>query len=245
MQLFVCGSKEDIGEKVAALLIRQVQTKPNSVLGFATGRSPLETYDALAAAYAHGTVSFKDVVTFNLDEYCGLTKTDANSYYAFMQKNLFSRADFQEENIHFLDGCAADDKTVCEAYRAEIQAAGGIDIQLLGIGTNGHIGFNEPSDAFTDGPFLVTLSQSTKNANGKYFADDSMPTHALTMGVGDILRAKKLIMIATGESKAKAIAAMVNGPVTPQCPASVLQTHRDVTVFLDAESAALLEGGIS
>ena len=240
MQLHILDNQAAIGAAAAAIFIRQVQEKPNSVLGFATGRSPLETYDAMVAAYQAGEVSLKDVVTFNLDEYCGLSQADEDSYFFFMQKNLFGRADFCSENIHFLVSDTGDDEAACAAYQKEIEAAGGIDIQLLGIGTNGHIGFNEPSDRFSDGPFPVRLSQSTKNANGKYFTTKAMPDTALTMGIGDILRARKLVLIATGESKAKAIRAMVKGEVTPQCPASVLQTHDDVTVFLDAESASLL-----
>ena len=237
MQLKILETKTAIGDAVAELLIAQIKKKPDSVLGFATGRSPVETYDALVAAYQRGEVSFRDVVTFNLDEYCGLKKTDETSYYSFMQTHLFSRADFRPENIHFLDGNAENVELACNTYRNEIAVAGGIDVQLLGIGTNGHIGFNEPSDRFSDGPFLVRLTQSTRDANGKYFKDGAMPETALTMGIGDILRAKKLILIATGESKAKAVRAMVHGDVTPQCPASVLQTHSDVTVFLDADSA--------
>ncbi|MBR3552585.1 MAG: glucosamine-6-phosphate deaminase [Clostridia bacterium] len=240
MQLKLFESEAAIAAAVSGILIRQVQTKPASVLGFATGSSPVKTYDAMVQAYQNGLVSFRDVVTFNLDEYCGLSKTDETSYYAFMQSHLFGRADFQKKNIHFLDGNAVHAEAACAAYRCEIAAAGGIDIQLLGIGTNGHIGFNEPSDSFSDGPFQVHLAQSTKNANGKYFKDGAMPDTALTMGIGDILRTRKLLLIATGESKAKAIRAMVKGEVTPLCPASVLQTHSDVTVFLDAQSASLL-----
>ncbi|MBQ7595404.1 MAG: glucosamine-6-phosphate deaminase, partial [Clostridia bacterium] len=190
--------------------------------------------------YEDGRVSFKDVKTFNLDEYCDLPKDDKNSYYTFMHEQLFNHVDIKEENVNFLDGNAADWQQESKRYADALADAGGIDIQLLGIGTNGHIGFNEPADEFTDESFKVTLTQSTINSNQKYFGDTPMPRYALTMGIGSIMKAKKIILIATGESKAKAISGMINGEVTPRLPASVLNTHDDVIIMLDKAAASLL-----
>lgn len=230
----------DISVEVARLITDQVKAKPDSVLGFATGSSPVESYKRIIEMYEKGEVSLKDITTFNLDEYCGLPRENVNSYYYFMKDNLFGKTDVDFDKVNFLSGTSGDIDAECEAYRKAIEAAGGIDIQLLGIGTNGHIGFNEPSDSFTDGPFRVQLTQSTIDSNIKYFEDGNMPTHALTMGTGDIMRAKKIILIATGEAKAEAIFKTVKGEVTPMCPASVLQNHPDATIFVDEAAAKLL-----
>ena len=239
MEVRILSDARAIGEAVAALLCETIRSKPDCVLGLATGATPVPTYDALAAAYAAGTVSFRQVRTFNLDEYCALPKTHKNSFYSFMQEHLFRRVDLDPANIDFLDG-NADPEAESARYSAAIAAAGGIDVQLLGIGRNGHIAFNEPADAFTQESFCVALTESTIAANSIYFDDVPMPRKAITMGVGLILRAKKLILIATGESKAEAVKAMVQGPVTPRCPASALQTHPDALVFLDPAAARLL-----
>lgn len=241
MEVIILDSVYDISVAVAGIIAQQVKKKPDSVLGFATGASPIETYKRLIEKYENGEISFKDISTFNLDEYCGLSKEDKNSYFYFMKDNLFGKTDIDFEKVHFLSAENEDVEGECRKYQSEIESLGGIDIQLLGVGTNGHIGFNEPSDEFTDGPFKVKLSQSTIDANSRYFENGNMPQYALTMGVGDIMRAKKIILIATGKSKAKAVYSMVKGEVTPQCPASILQTHKDVTIFADKESAALLE----
>lgn len=240
MKVVKLKSAHEISVHAAEIFAEQIKSKSDSVLGFATGASPVETYKRLIEKYQGGEISFKDVKTFNLDEYCGLDRENENSYYYFMQDNLFSHVDVKKENIHFLSGQSGNIEQECESYRKMMSDCGGIDIQLLGIGTNGHIGFNEPSDSFTDGPFMVKLTESTIASNIKYFPDGNMPTHALTMGVGDILNAKKIVLIATGEAKAKAIAAMINGEVTPNCPASALQNHPDVTVFVDEAAASLL-----
>lgn len=241
MEVIISDSVYDVSVAVAKIIADQVKEKPDSVLGFATGASPVETYKRLIEKYKSGEISLKDVTTFNLDEYCGLSKEDKNSYFYFMKDNLFGKTDIDFEKVHFLSAENEDVEGECRKYQSEIEFCGGIDIQLLGVGTNGHIGFNEPSDEFTDGPFKVRLTQSTIDANSKYFENGDMPQYALTMGVGDIMRAKKILLIATGASKAKAVYSMVKGEVTPQCPASILQTHKDVTIFVDKESAALLE----
>ena len=231
----------EISKAVSQVIISKINEKPDCVLGFATGASPVETYKRIIEAYEKGEVSLKNITTFNLDEYCGLSHENKNSYYYFMKENLFGKTDVDLEKVNFLSGLSGNIEDECLAYQKAIENAGGIDIQLLGVGTNGHIGFNEPSESFSDGPFRVKLAQSTIDANSQYFGEDEeMPRYALTMGIGDIMRAEKIILIATGASKAKAVYSMVKGEVTPLCPASVLQNHKDVTIYIDNESAALL-----
>ncbi len=240
MDVRIFNNAEEIADEVSQIFVDLINRKSDAVLGLATGASPVPTYKKLIKAYEDGKVSFKDVKTFNLDEYCDLPKDDKNSYYTFMHEQLFNHVDIKEENVNFLDGNAADWQAESKRYSDAMAQAGGIDIQLLGIGTNGHIGFNEPADEFTDESFKVTLTQSTINSNQKYFGDTPMPRYALTMGIGSIMKAKKIILIATGESKAKAIAGMINGGVTPRLPASVLNTHDDVIIMLDKAAASLL-----
>ena len=240
MNVIKLKNAEEIGKAVAEIIINQVNAKPNSVLGFATGASPVPTYKCIIDAFEKGQVSLKDITTFNLDEYCGLNRENVNSYYYFMKDNLFGKTDVDFSKVNFLSGLSGDIEAECKAYQDAIEKAGGIDIQLLGVGTNGHIGFNEPSDSFSDGPFKVKLAQSTIDANSKYFENDDMPLYALTMGIGDIMRASKIILIATGKAKANAVYNMVKGEVSPSCPASVLQNHPDATIFIDEESAELL-----
>ena len=240
MNVVKLQSTYDISVEVAKIITEQINNKPDSVLGFATGSSPVETYKRIIEKYEKGEVSLKNITTFNLDEYCGLPRDNVNSYFYFMKDNLFGKTDVDFSKVNFLSGTSGEIEEECKAYRKAIEEAGGIDIQILGIGTNGHIGFNEPSDSFTDGPFKVKLTQSTIDSNKKYFEDGNMPTHALTMGIGDIMRAKKIVLIATGEAKAKAIFGTVKGEVTPMCPASVLQNHPDVTIFIDEEAGKLL-----
>ncbi len=239
MRVIVLKSAAQVGEEVGKIFCDAVTAKYNSVLGLATGASPIPTYEYMIEQYRGGKVSFKDVKTFNLDEYCDLPKAHPNSFYSFMEENLFSKVDIAPENINFLDG---NTEPVAESarYARAIKAAGGIDIQLLGIGRNGHIGFNEPADEFTDEAFKVRLTDSTIAANSKYFTDIAMPHYAITMGIGSIMRARKIILIATGGGKAEAIKATVEGEVTPHCPASILQKHDDVTLFLDEAAASLL-----
>lgn len=239
MILHIFDNAEQIGAAVANMIAEQVNEKPNSVLGFATGASPLTTYNHLVKAYAGGKVSFKDITTFNLDEYCDLPQSDKNSYYTFMHENLFNHIDVKEENINFLNGNAKDADEECQRYD-DLITEKKIDIQLLGVGRNGHIGFNEPSNKFTKGTFKVRLTQSTIDANSIYFDEDTMPHFALTMGTVSIMKSKTIIMIATGRSKQDAIYGMVNGDITPACPASVLQLHPDVHVFLDKAAAGRL-----
>ncbi|MBQ7046367.1 MAG: glucosamine-6-phosphate deaminase [Oscillospiraceae bacterium] len=240
MKVHVLKTAEEIGEAIGKIFCDFVNQKPDAVLGLATGASPVPTYTYMAQQYKEGKVSFKDIKTFNLDEYCDLPKTHENSFYSFMVDNLFSKIDLDLNNVNFLDG---NTESVAESarYAQAIKDVGGIDIQLLGIGRNGHIGFNEPADEFTDEAFRVKLTDSTIEANSIYFTDIPMPHYAITMGIGSIMRAKSIVLVATGESKAEAIKAMIEGEVTPKCPASILQQHSDVTVFLDEAAASLLK----
>ncbi len=242
MKVIVMNDALEISKAAADIIIKQVNNKHGSVLGFATGASPVETYKRIIEAYEKNEVSLKYITTFNLDEYVGLDRENVNSYFYFMKDNLFGKTDVDFDRVNFLSGTAEDMDAECNRYSQRIKESGGIDIQILGIGTNGHIGFNEPGDKFADGPFAVKLTQSTIDSNKKYFeaVGDTMPGYALTMGIGDIMRSKKIVLIATGESKAKAVKELVEGEVSPSCPATILKLHADVTVFLDKESASLL-----
>lgn len=239
MIIHIFDNAEQIGSAVAHKIIEQINESPNSVLGFATGASPIPTYKNLIKAYNNGEVSFKNVKTFNLDEYCDLPVEDKNSYYSFMHENLFNHIDVKEENINFLNGNAENAEAECERYDNLI-SENKIDIQLLGVGRNGHIGFNEPANKFTKGSFKVRLTQSTIDANSIYFDENPMPRFALTMGTASIMKSKMIIMVATGRSKSDAIYGMVHGDITPSCPASVLQLHPNVHIFLDKEAAERL-----
>ena len=219
----------------------QVLAKPNSVLGLATGSTPLKPYGHMIKLYEAGAVDFSKVTTFNLDEYCKLDVNDVNSYHRFMHDNLFDHINIPEENINFLNGNAENLEEECKAYEERIKKSGGIDIQLLGIGSNGHIAFNEPSDSFQRWSHVVALKESTIKDNSRFFKSiEEVPTHAVTMGIGSIMQAKRILIIAIGENKAKAIKQLIDGNVTSQCPASVLQFHTDVTLMLDKGAASLL-----
>jgi len=240
VNVFVLPDKEAIGQAVGDLICDLVSQKPEAVLGLATGASPVPTYQRMIARHRAGKASFRGVKTFNLDEYCDLPEEHKNSYHTFMREQLFSQIDILPENTHFLDGNCADEHAESERFSREIVAAGGIDLQLLGIGRNGHIGFNEPGEAFTNEAYKTALTPSTIEANSPYFTDIPMPRFAMTMGTGMILEARRIALIATGESKAEAVKAMIEGKVTPLCPASALQKHPDITVYLDPEAASLL-----
>ncbi|MDR3314558.1 MAG: glucosamine-6-phosphate deaminase [Oscillospiraceae bacterium] len=240
MKVYVLEDEQAIGLAVGDLFCDAVRQKPNAVLGLATGASPVPSYRRMIAQYRAGNVSFKEVESFNLDEYCDLPPEHANSYHSFMAQELFSQIDIRPANCHFLDGNAADAFAESERYRLAIEAAGGIDLQLLGIGRNGHIGFNEPAENFTIESFKVALTPSTIAANSVYFSDVAMPKHAMTMGVGAILRAKRIVLVATGSAKADAVKAMLEGEISPRCPATALREHADTLVYLDPAAAGLL-----
>jgi glucosamine-6-phosphate deaminase len=218
-----------------------IKNKPDAVLGLATGSSPIGMYKELIKMNKAGEISFKDIKTVNLDEYVGLSADHDQSYAYFMNDNLFSHVDIDKANTNLPNGLATDPKAECLRYDAVIESMGGIDIQLLGIGNNGHIGFNEPSDNFTKGTGLVDLTASTIDANSRFFATrDLVPTQALSMGVGQIMSAKKILLIALGEGKADILEKSLFGPVTPTVPASILQFAADVTVCADEGALSVI-----
>ena len=229
--------------KVAANIIAaQITLKPDSVMGFATGSSPEGTYKELVKKYQAGDISFADVTTVNLDEYKGLPKENDQSYDYFMNDNLFKHVDIDKARTFLPDGLAEDGEAECARYEALIKELGGIDMQLLGIGRNGHIGFNEPADEFKNGTHCVTLTESTIEANKRFFASaDDVPRQAYTMGIGAIMAAKKIVVVVSGKDKAEAVKKCITGPITPVVQASILQLHPDVTFVCDAEAYSLLE----
>ncbi|MBQ8209643.1 MAG: glucosamine-6-phosphate deaminase [Clostridia bacterium] len=241
MDVKIFNTAEEIGVAAAEIIINKIKADDSAILGLATGSSPIPTYNELIKAYNNNVVSFKNVKSFNLDEYCGIPASDRNSYYTFMHQNLFNSIDIKEENTQVPDGNPEDVEVFCKGYDEAIKNAGGIDIQVLGIGRNGHIGFNEPAEKFTKGTYKVKLTESTIEANKRFFDKvEDVPTEAITMGVESILDAKEIILIATGTDKAQAIHDMVKGEVSPACPASILQKHSNVHIFIDKDAASLI-----
>ncbi len=236
----IVDTPENIARLAAKRYVALLKEKPNAVLGYATGSTPLGLYGELARLNAAGEVSFADAVTFNLDEYVGLDGTHDQSYRWFMDKNLFDRIDIKKENTHVPCGIGMTDEKAA-GYDRQIEAAGGIDLQLLGIGNNGHIGFNEPGTPFGSVTHVVELTESTRQANARFFASiDEVPTAAVSMGIKTVMNARSIIFIALGSAKAEIVKKMICGEVTPEVPASVLQLHPDVEVYIDHAAAALL-----
>lgn len=241
MKLIIADTYEEMSRLAADEIAAVVDAKPSCVLGLATGTTPIGLYADLVADYEAGKLSFRDVKTFNLDEYVGLEGTHPQSYRWFMRHHLFDHVDVDQANTHTPDVACPDEAQASEAYEGAIQAAGGVDIQLLGIGCNGHIGFNEPCDLFPKVTHTVTLTENTRQANSRLFDSiDEVPTQARTMGIGTIMRARRLLLVANGPSKAAIMKEALFGPVTPRVPASILQFHPDVTVICDAEAGAQL-----
>lgn len=233
-------SAEEAAVRATELYRALLRRKPDAVLGLATGSTPLGLYAQLVALYRAGEISFAQATSFNLDEYVDLPPTHDQSYRYFMEKNLFSQIDLPQARIHVPSGLDVSEAALA-AYDEAIEAAGGIDLQLLGLGGNGHIGFNEPGTPFALGTHVVALTERTRRDNARFFASlDEVPTHAATMGVRTVMHARAILLLAFGRAKAEALAAALTGPVTPDVPASVLQLHPDVTVFCDKEAAALL-----
>ncbi|NLF38323.1 glucosamine-6-phosphate deaminase [bacterium] len=220
---------------------RHMTAKPAITLGLATGGTPVRLYEAMIAGYSRGEIDFARVKTFNLDEYVGLAQDHPQSYYHFMNVHLFNLVNIQRRNIHFLSGLPHDIEKHCEEYEKLIVKAGGIDLQILGIGRDGHIGFNEPSSSLCSRTRDKTLTRETIEDNRRFFTkDEDMPRWALTMGVGTILDSRNILVLATGRAKANAVAAMVEGPLTAMCPASALQMHPRVTLVVDEAAASKL-----
>ncbi len=232
MRVFCYDSYEAVSRQAANIISAVVVGNPRAVLGLATGSTPVGAYRQLIERYRKGDLDFSEVTTVNLDEYCGLSSKDPQSYRQFMEQNLFCEINIDPARTFLPDGLADDLANECVAYDARIKALGGVDLQLLGIGHNGHIGFNEPSDAFDTGTHVATLSASTIEANARFFERrDQVPTRALTMGLRPILQAKKILLLAYGEEKMDILEKALTGPVTPEVPASILQMHPDLTVI--------------
>ena len=241
MRICKARSYEDMSRKAANILSAQVILTPASVLGLATGSSPLGVYMQLSEWYKKGDIDFSEVVTINLDEYKGLSPNDRQSYRYFMDKNFFEHINIKMENTYMPNGLETDAPKECKRYDQIIQSCGGIDMQLLGLGRNGHIGFNEPGGSFEKETHCVALSQNTIDANKRFFArEEDVPRHAYTMGIRSIMQARRILVIVSGESKAEAVKKAFFGPVTPEVPASVLQLHNNVIVVGDEAALSLI-----
>lgn len=241
MNLIKAKDYEDMSRKAANLIMAQVTLKPDSVLGLATGSTPVGTYQQLIERFRAGDLDFSGVRTVNLDEYRGLSRTDSQSYYHFMQEHLFSQINLAPGASFIPDGTNDDAAAVCADYEETIRALGGVDLQLLGLGNNGHIGFNEPAEVFEKETHCVDLAQSTIEANSRFFASvDEVPTQAYTMGIRTIMKAKKILVIVNGAGKADILKQAFYGPITPKVPASILQLHPNVTVIADEAACGKL-----
>lgn len=242
MEVIIKTGPDEVSNEAARIFLAQLKRKPASVLGLATGSTPLGLYRELVALYERGTLNFASVTTFNLDEYVGLDASHPHSYAHTMREVLFSKINVPPGAAHLPDGTASDIPAHCAEYEAKIRAAGGIDLQLLGLGSDGHIGFNEPGSSLGSRTRLKTLTRRTIEDNARFFASEAeVPRHVITMGVGTILEARHCLVLATGEKKARAVAAMVEGPVTAEVPASVLQMHPKCTLLIDEPAAAELK----
>ena len=238
MEIIIQPTQQAATEVAARIIARLLRDKPAAVLGLATGSTPLALYQRLVAM----NLDWSRVTTFNLDEYIGLPRDHAQSYHSFMWENLFKQINIAKENVHIPDGNAQDIPRFCREYEERILAAGGIDLQVLGIGTDGHIGFNEPTSSLASRTRIKTLTQQTCKDNARFFgSEESVPHHVITMGIGTIMEAKQNLLLAFGQNKSRAIAEAVEGPITSINPASILQMHPEVKVILDEPAAADLK----
>lgn len=242
MKIYKAKDYKDMSRKAANIISAQVIMKPNCVLGLTTGSTPIGTYDQLVEWYNKGDLDFSEVTTVNLDEYKGLPRTNDQSYYYFMHQHLFDRVNIDPERTNVPNGMEPDAEKECGRYEELIRSLGGVDLQLLGLGHNGHIGFNEPGEAFEKETHCVDLTESTIEANKRFFASaDDVPKQAYTMGIKTIMQAKKILIVVNGENKADIVERAFFGPVTPEVPASILQLHNDVTLVGDEEALAKIE----
>ena len=241
MRIIKAKDYDDLSRKAANIISAQVLLKPDCVLGLATGSTPIGTYKQLIEWYEKGDLDFSAAKSVNLDEYRGLTKDNDQSYYYFMYNNLFKHININMENTNVPDGTEPDSEKECSRYENVIEAYGGVDLQLLGLGHNGHIGFNEPDKDFARTTHCVDLTQSTIEANKRFFASiDDVPKQAYTMGIGTIMKARKILLVVSGADKAQILHDVLCGPVTPEVPASILQLHSDVIVVADEAAMAKL-----
>lgn len=242
MEVDISKTYDELSRKAALVVADVLNAKPNAVLGMATGSSPLGLYKELVRMHVEEGLDFSQVTTFNLDEYVGLPVTHAQSYHYFMHENFFKHVNIPRENIHIPSGTTKNYRAFCQWYEDRITACGGIDVQILGIGSDGHIAFNEPTSSLSSRTRLKTLARQTIEDNARFFEKvEDVPIYAITMGVGTILEARKLVLVANGANKAEAVAKMIEGPVTSMVTASALQLHPDAKVFIDQEAASQLE----
>lgn len=237
MRVIQVENYEKMSKLAAKIISSQIILNPKIKIGLATGSTPVGLYEELIKLYKEKEISFSEVLTFNLDEYYPLKNSHKSSYHVFMDERLFKHVDIKISNTHIPNGEAENPFEEALRYEKAIEAVGGIDLQLLGIGVNGHIGFNEPSDYFEKETHLVDLSKATLNSNAKYFDyRDSMPTKAISVGIGTIMKSKKILLLASGASKSEIVERMIYGKVSPKVPASILQFHNDITVIVDKEA---------
>ena len=242
MKIYKAKDYKDMSRKAANIISAQMIMKPNCVLGLATGSTPIGTYDQLVEWYNKGDLDFSEVTTVNLDEYKGLPRTNDQSYYYFMHQHLFDRVNIDPERTNVPNGMEPDAEKECGRYEELIRSLGGVDLQLLGLGHNGHIGFNEPGEAFEKETHCVDLTESTIEANKRFFASaGDVPKQAYTMGIKTIMQAKKILIVVNGENKADIVERAFFGPVTPEVPASILQLHNDVTLVGDESALSKIE----
>jgi glucosamine-6-phosphate deaminase len=243
MRIIIVENKEKVSLEAYNIVKNIILKNNQAVLGLATGSTPVGLYKLLIDSFKKKELSFKEVTTCNLDEYVGLDRNHPQCYYHFMKEHLFDHIDISLENTFIPNGMAEDLEKECKHYE-DVLNQHQVDVQILGVGSNGHIGFNEPMTPFDSITHVIELAQQTREDNARFFDNvESVPTHAITMGISSILRAKKIVLMATSESKAMAIKRMIEGPVDPTCPASVLQTHPDVVVIVDKDAARMLGNG--
>ena len=245
MRVIVVKDKREMGERAADLVVAAMKRHHNPVLGLATGSTPLSLYEALIRRHKEQDLDFSTAISFNLDEYVGLSPEHDQSYRYFMNVNLFDHININKKNTHVPSGYTTDFEAleaICEEYERRIDDVGGIDVQVLGIGANGHIGFNEPGSSLGSLTRIKTLTRQTREDNARFFSSmDEVPKYAVTMGIGTILNARRVVLLANGENKAAAVAAALEGPVTASCPASALQLHRYATYVIDQAAASRLK----
>ena len=242
MLVFIKQNYEEMSKAAADIVEKQIRQKPDSVLGLATGSTPVGMYKELIKRHKENGLDFSKVTTFNLDEYVGLPPRHDQSYHYFMEENLFKDINVRKGNIYIPAGIETDIEVFCAWYEEKIEEFGGIDLQILGIGSNGHIAFNEPGSSLGSRTRIKTLTRKTREDNARFFSSmDEVPKYAITMGVGTIMEARKLLLLANGKGKAEAIKNVVEGPITAQAPATIVQYHPDAIIIVDPDAASMLE----
>ncbi|KIY22761.1 MULTISPECIES: glucosamine-6-phosphate deaminase [Mesobacillus] len=234
MKMITAKDYSNMSEKAAAYLLDKIKQAPDLTLGLATGGTPIETYKCLVQDHKKNNTTYQHITTFNLDEYIGVKAEDPNSYYHYMKEHLFDHVDIPKQQINIPNGMASDLEQECKEYEQKIADRGGIDLQLLGLGSNGHIGFNEPGTAFDSTTHVIELTQATREANARFFDKmEEVPKQAITMGIANIMKSREILLIVSGEKKSKALDRLLNGEIDPSFPASILKKHPNVTIIAD------------